>query len=104
MNMINQSGLMQITKVKEEVSLLGGLVNFTRTRPYHDVPCFNFFKDSEIMETVKGNKERSFIEIGKMQYDKKVYVIYNPASGKSVDITSKIHNCFFSSGIDYDLY
>ena len=39
-----------------------------------------------------------------MNYSKPVYVIYNPASGKVRDIRHVIHDCFYSNGIDYQLY
>ena len=39
-----------------------------------------------------------------MDYSKPIFVIYNPSSGKARDIRPIIHDCFFSNGIEYELY
>lgn len=56
------------------------------------------------MENEKTEATPNFINVRKLNYHKKILVIYNPASGRKVDHKSKIHNCLFSFGIEYELY
>ena len=44
------------------------------------------------------------ISVGKVDYDKKVIVIYNPNSGKGMDVKPKIKSMLNQLEINYEFY